>query len=141
MRIDRLDHLVLTVASIDSSCAFYQRVLGMTIVGFGQGRTALSFGNQKINLHQAGREFVPHAHRPVPGSADLCFITAMPLDAAMDQVRAQGVEIIEVRSIAPGRRGRCAPFISATRTRISSKSRTMSRPPDPRLGRSCQRAP
>ena len=95
MRIDRLDHLVLTVASIDSSCAFYQRVLGMTIVGFGQGRTALSFGNQKINLHQAGREFVPHAHRPVPGSADLCFITAMPLDAAMEQVRAEGVEIIE----------------------------------------------
>ena len=95
MRIDRLDHLVLTVASIDASCAFYQRVLGMTIVGFGQGRIALSFGNQKINLHQAGREFVPHAHRPVPGSADLCFITAMPLDAAMAHVRAQGVEIIE----------------------------------------------
>ena len=95
MRIDRLDHLVLTVASIDASCAFYQRVLGMTIVSFGQGRIALSFGNQKINLHQAGREFVPHAHRPVPGSADLCFITAIPLDAAMEQVRAQGVEIIE----------------------------------------------
>jgi catechol 2,3-dioxygenase-like lactoylglutathione lyase family enzyme len=95
VRIDRLDHLVLTVASIDSSCAFYQRVLGMTIVGFGQGRMALAFGNQKINLHQAGREFVPHAHRPVPGSADLCFITAMPLDAAMAHVRAQGVEMIE----------------------------------------------
>jgi catechol 2,3-dioxygenase-like lactoylglutathione lyase family enzyme len=95
VRIDRLDHLVLTVASIDSSCAFYQRVLGMTIVGFGQGRTALAFGNQKINLHQAGREFVPHAHRPVPGSADLCFITVMPLNAAMAHVRAQGVEIIE----------------------------------------------
>ena len=95
MRIDRLDHLVLTVASIDASCAFYQRVLGMTIVSFGQARIALSFGDQKINLHQAGREFVPHAHRPVPGSADLCFITAIPLDAAMEQVRAQGVEIIE----------------------------------------------
>jgi len=95
LRIDRLDHLVLTVASIDASCAFYERVLGMTIVGFGQGRTALAFGNQKINLHQAGKEFVPHAHRPVPGSADLCFITAMPLDAAMAHVRAQGVEIIE----------------------------------------------
>jgi catechol 2,3-dioxygenase-like lactoylglutathione lyase family enzyme len=95
MRIDRLDHLVLTVASIEASCAFYERVLGMTIVGFGPGRTALSFGNQKINLHQAGKEFVPHAHRPVPGSADLCFITAMPLDAAMGRVRAQGVEIIE----------------------------------------------
>jgi catechol 2,3-dioxygenase-like lactoylglutathione lyase family enzyme len=95
MFIDRLDHLVLTVASIEASCAFYQRVLGMTIVGFGRGRTALAFGNQKINLHQAGKDFVPHAHRPVPGSADLCFVTATPLDAAMAHVRGQGVAIIE----------------------------------------------
>jgi catechol 2,3-dioxygenase-like lactoylglutathione lyase family enzyme len=95
MRIDRLDHLVLTVASIGASCAFYERVLGMTIVTFGQGRKALSFGSQKINLHLAGKEFVPHAQRPMPGSADLCFITATPLDAAMAHVRRQGVEILE----------------------------------------------
>jgi catechol 2,3-dioxygenase-like lactoylglutathione lyase family enzyme len=95
VHIDRLDHLVLTVASIEASCAFYQLVLGMTIVRFGQGRTALTFGIQKINLHQAGKEFVPHAQRPVPGSADLCFITAMPLAAAMAHVRGQGVEILE----------------------------------------------
>jgi catechol 2,3-dioxygenase-like lactoylglutathione lyase family enzyme len=95
LHIDRLDHLVLTVASIDATCAFYQRVLGMTIVASGQGRTALSFGNQKINLHLAGKEFVPHAHRPLAGSADLCFITATPLNAAMAHVRSQGVEIVE----------------------------------------------
>ena len=95
MRIDRLDHLVLTVASIEATCAFYQRVLGMTVVTFGQGRTALSFGNQKINLHLAGKEFVPHAQRPVPGSADLCFIAETSLDAAMAHVRGQGVEIVE----------------------------------------------
>ncbi len=95
MRIDRLDHLVLTVASVDASCKFYERTLGMTVVRFGQGRTALSFGTQKINLHQAGKEFVPHAQHPVPGSADLCFIATTPLEEAMAHVRAQGVDILE----------------------------------------------
>ncbi|HXX83393.1 MAG TPA: VOC family protein [Casimicrobiaceae bacterium] len=94
LRVDRLDHLVLTVASIEASCEFYQRVLGMKPVSFGNGRKALAFGRQKINLHLAGREFEPHAARPVPGSSDLCFITPAPLDAAMAHVRAQGVEII-----------------------------------------------
>jgi catechol 2,3-dioxygenase-like lactoylglutathione lyase family enzyme len=95
MRIDRLDHLVLTVASIDASCSFYARTLGMAVVRFGQGRTALAFGTQKINLHLAGKEFVPHAQHPVPGSADICLITTTPLDQAMAHVRAQGVEILE----------------------------------------------
>jgi catechol 2,3-dioxygenase-like lactoylglutathione lyase family enzyme len=94
LHVDRLDHLVLTVASIEASCEFYQRVLGMKTVTFGQGRKALAFGSQKINLHLAGREFEPHADRPVPGSADVCFITLMPLEDAMAHVRAQGVEII-----------------------------------------------
>ena len=95
MRIDRLDHLVLTVASIEASCSFYARTLGMTVVRFGQGRTALAFGAQKINLHLAGKEFVPHAQHPVPGSADICLITATPLDQGMAHVRAQGVDILE----------------------------------------------
>ena len=95
MRIDRLDHLVLTVASIDATCAFYERILGMAVVRFGQGRTALAFGAQKINLHQAGREFVPHAQHPLPGSADLCLIATTPLAEAMAHVRAQGVDIVE----------------------------------------------
>lgn len=95
MRIDRLDHFVLTVASVAASCAFYERMLGMTVVRFGEGRTALAFGAQKINLHQAGSEFVPHAKHPVPGSADVCFITTTPLADAMARVRAQGVDIVE----------------------------------------------
>lgn len=72
VRIDRLDHLVLTVADIDATVEFYTRVLGMKAVTFGTGRTALAFGRSKINLHQAGHEFEPKAHRPAPGSADLC---------------------------------------------------------------------
>ncbi len=92
-RIDRLDHIVLTVASIERCCEFYRRVLGMQVVTFAQGRVALAFGRQKINLHPAGREYEPHASAPTPGSADVCFITTTPLDQAMAHVRAEGVEI------------------------------------------------
>lgn len=77
--IDSLDHLVLTVADIAATAAFYETALGMRAVTFGQGRKALAFGSQKINLHQAGREFEPKAKTPAPGSADLCFLTRTPL--------------------------------------------------------------
>ena len=70
MRIDRLDHLVLTVADIATTVDFYTRCLGMRAVTFGTGRTALTFGISKINLHQTGQEFEPKSHRPTPGSAD-----------------------------------------------------------------------
>ncbi len=79
MRIERLDHLVLTVADIDRTCAFYTRVLGMEVVKFGDGRTALKFGQQKINLHPADNIPSLVADKPTPGSADLCFIAATPL--------------------------------------------------------------
>jgi len=79
VRIDRLDHLVLTVADVEATCEFYRRILGMRVVTFGEGRKALAFGDQKINLHAHRREFEPKAERPTPGSADLCFITATPL--------------------------------------------------------------
>ena len=95
MQIARLDHLVLTVADIDTTCDFYTRVLGMRVITFGEGRRALAFGAQKINLHQHGHEFEPKAQRPTPGSADLCFITDTPLDEAAVQIRAAGVDIIE----------------------------------------------
>lgn len=92
--LDRLDHFVLTVADIDATCAFYTRVLGMTVETFGPlKRTALHFGRQKINLHQRGKEFEPKAAHPLPGSADLCFIAAVPLDAVIAQLKASGVTI------------------------------------------------
>ena len=93
--IDRLDHLVLTVADIDATIAFYSRVLGMSAVTFAGGRSALAFGAQKINLHRAGHEFTPHARTPAPGSADFCLITTTPLADAMAEVRACGVAIEE----------------------------------------------
>ena len=73
--IERLDHLVLTVADIDATVDFYERVLGMRHERFGAGRSALVFGQQKFNLHQAGREFEPKAIKPTPGAIDLCLIT------------------------------------------------------------------
>ncbi|EKM94298.1 MAG: VOC family protein [Pseudomonas sp.] len=95
MQIDHLDHLVLTVADIETTVDFYTRVLGMQAVTFGEGRKALVFGQQKINLHQAGREFEPKAERPTPGSADLCFIVATPLAEVVAHLQAQGVAIVE----------------------------------------------
>lgn len=95
MDIDRLDHLVLTVSDVEATCAFYARTLGMQATTFGGGRKALTFGTQKINLHQRGKEFEPKADKPTPGSADLCFITSVPLRQAAEHIRSQGVEIIE----------------------------------------------
>ena len=92
MRIASLDHLVLTVASIPAAIEFYER-LGMRAETFGDGRSALRFGSQKINLHEAGSEFQPHAGRPVPGSGDLCFLIDGSLDAAAAALRAAGVPI------------------------------------------------
>jgi catechol 2,3-dioxygenase-like lactoylglutathione lyase family enzyme len=93
--VDRLDHLVLTVADIERTVAFYTGALGMTPVTFAGGRRALAFGNQKINLHQAGRELEPKAAAPTPGAADLCFITAVPLDAVVAQLTRLGISIEE----------------------------------------------
>ena len=95
MRIDRLDHLVLTVADIDATVDFYTRVLGMGAVTFGAGRTALAFGRSKINLHRAGHEFEPKAHRPTPGSADLCLIAEGPMEQVIEDLTAHGVPIEE----------------------------------------------
>jgi catechol 2,3-dioxygenase-like lactoylglutathione lyase family enzyme len=95
MRIDSLDHLVLTVADVEATCTFYQRVLGMEVVTFGAGRKALAFGAQKVNLHQAGREFEPKAQRPTPGSADLCFLTSVPLPQVQAHLAACGVTVSE----------------------------------------------
>jgi len=96
--IDLLDHFVLTVRSIEAACDFYTRVLGMAVVTFGDGRKALQFGEfgeHKINLHEAGREFEPKASRPTPGSGDVCFITRTPLERVMSHLRACNVAILE----------------------------------------------
>ena len=109
MKIDRLDHFVLTVADIDATCEFYRRVLGMEVVTFGAGRTALKFGSQKINLHPVKNAISLKASRPMPGSADVCFVSATPLDEVIAHLGACGVEIIA----GPGvRAGALGPIMS-----------------------------
>jgi catechol 2,3-dioxygenase-like lactoylglutathione lyase family enzyme len=95
MKISYIDHIVLTVGDITETGQFYESVLGMTKETFGKGRVALKFGKQKINLHEYGREFEPKASKPIPGSADLCFITETKLEVAMAHVKRSGVIIIE----------------------------------------------
>ena len=95
MNISHIDHLVLTVRSIDATIAFYTQVLGMREETFGVGRKALLFGRQKINLHEAGREFEPKAVRPTPGSGDLCFIATTPITEIIDHLQTQRIPIIE----------------------------------------------
>jgi len=95
MQVNRIDHLVLTVADIDSTVNFYESVLGMRKIEFAGGRVALAFGRQKINLHRLGSEFEPHAGCVQTGSADLCFIVDNPLEEALAQLPKLGVEIIE----------------------------------------------
>lgn len=109
MNINSIDHLVLTVGDIERTCDFYHRVLGMTVETFGRGRVALRFGKQKINLHQLGHEFAPHAFRPMAGSADLCFLTSQSPEQTRQYLNDCEVEIVE----GPvQRQGACGALIS-----------------------------
>lgn len=94
MHIQSLDHLVLTVQDVQASCDFYQRVLGMEVVSFSNGRTALHFGTQKINLHPATHPFKPHAECPQPGSADLCFVVADSVVSLCAELEGKGIEVL-----------------------------------------------
>lgn len=93
MRVESLDHLVLTVADVEASARFYARVLGMAKVVFGEGRVALAFGKQKINLHPAAAPLKPHADHPARGSGDLCFVTSRPLADWIAHLNACGVVV------------------------------------------------
>ena len=106
MRVDRIDHFVLTVRSVETTCNFYSRVLGMEVKEFEGGRRALQFGRQKINLHQAGKEFEPKAEQPTPGSGDFCLITDVPLVRVAEHIRSCGVEIVEGPVSRTGATGR-----------------------------------
>jgi catechol 2,3-dioxygenase-like lactoylglutathione lyase family enzyme len=95
VKLLRFDHIVLTVADIEATCAFYRRVLGMRVVTFAGDRKALAFGSQKINLHQRGKEFEPKARAPTPGSADLCLIASTPVDEVVAHLRDCGVPVLD----------------------------------------------
>lgn len=94
--IQSIDHFVLTVASIEATCAFYKRALGFGVEVFGpQNRTALTFGNQKINLHEVGKEFTPRARLATAGSGDFCLLAETPVGRIAAHLRAEGIEVEE----------------------------------------------
>lgn len=95
MKLSHIDHFVITVASIEATLAFYTKVLGMNLVEFGEGRKALTFGTQKINLHEAGKEFEPKAKTPKAGSADFCLIAETPIDEVIEHLNKCNVLIEE----------------------------------------------
>ncbi len=95
MKITQLDHLVLTVKDINQALYFYTEILGMEVLSFGEGRKALRFGIQKINLHQAGKEFEPKAYQPTSGSADLCFLVDTPIQQIIEELGIHQITIEE----------------------------------------------
>ncbi|RYC33865.1 VOC family protein [Lichenibacterium minor] len=105
MKVDSLDHLVLTVADIERACVFYEAVLGMEHVEF-EGRHALRFGTQKINLHQKDHTFEPKARHPLPGSADLCFLTSVPIPDVLTHLARCDVPVVEGPVARTGATGR-----------------------------------
>ena len=94
MKIDSIDHVVFTVKDIKATCDFYTKVLGMEVVTFGEGRKALAFGSQKINLQQLGRESTLVADKPTPGSADICFVTSVPVSEVIAHLNPSGVRLV-----------------------------------------------
>lgn len=111
IRIDHLDHLVLTVADLEKTVQFYTSILGMALEEFGENRErkALRFGNQKINLHLKGKEFEPKAKTPLPGSSDLCFIAKTSIEEIQAILKEKGIPIEE----GPVKRtGACGPILS-----------------------------
>lgn len=107
--IDRIDHIVLTTRDKDACIRFYTEVLGMELVRFRtptEERLALSFGAQKINLHEWGREFMPRAHVAVPGSLDLCFVASVSLEEVIRKLEAHVIPILEGPVAKTGARGR-----------------------------------
>lgn len=107
--LDHLDHLVLTTARTAECIDFYTRVLGMQFERFGEGRMALKFGDQKINLHEKGKEFEPRAGVALPGTLDICFIAAVPLGEVIERLKTARVPIIEGPVI---KAGACYPIRS-----------------------------
>lgn len=105
MRLEGLDHIVLTVADVERTCHFYGELLGLEILRYAHGRRAVLFGGQKISLHQHGREFEPHSREPTPGAVELCFIATEPVTQVADELERKGVDILLPPHPRTGARG------------------------------------
>jgi len=112
MILEKLDHFVLSVSDIDAIALFYATYLGMEKRVFGEGRVALHFGDQKINLHPAGWDYEPKARVSIAGSADLCFIVSEQVELLQVDLVDSGVEVVEGPVVRTGATGRlCSIYI------------------------------
>ena len=118
MRIVSIDHIVLTVADLQRTLDFYVRVLGMREVDFSNGRKALVFGSQKINLHVKGEEFLPNALNANVGTADICLLTGTPLELVLEELEAAGIAIKQGIVPRTGALGAISSITYATRMEI-----------------------
>jgi catechol 2,3-dioxygenase-like lactoylglutathione lyase family enzyme len=108
-KVDSVDHLVITVRNLESSCHFYEEVLGMVRQEFQPGRWSLNFGQQKLNVHVVGSVIDPNVRHATPGSADLCFLTRTPIAEVVTRLAALNIAIID----GPiERTGACGPIHS-----------------------------
>lgn len=103
--IDSIDHLVLTVLDVEASLAFYVRALGMEPQRVGEGRGALHFGSQKINLQQLHKSVDPNTRHPTRGAGDFCLLTRTPIETVMAHLAVEGVAIVEGPIQRTGARG------------------------------------
>ncbi len=95
--VDRLDHIVVNCKNVEITASWFQRVLGMERENFGEdGRTALKFGGQKLNLrpHHADQQVWATGANKEPGSVDACFITAVGPEDVVQHLGQCGVGIV-----------------------------------------------
>ncbi|GAB2501805.1 Virulence protein [Corynebacterium atrinae] len=95
MNVSRIDHLVLNCADVDVTAAWFQRALGMQVQQYCEGRTALVFGQQKINLRPQGAPEWGTAKVDTPGALDICFVTELTVEESLAAWEAAGIEVHE----------------------------------------------
>ena len=93
MKVERIDHLVLTVTDMDETCTFYQDVLGMEVVTVSPRKKALKFGSQRIDLRPKGREFYATAHLTIPGTIDICFVVTESIEQVKNELAEKNIPI------------------------------------------------
>jgi catechol 2,3-dioxygenase-like lactoylglutathione lyase family enzyme len=105
MKVERIDHLVLTVKDVEETCNFYRDVLGMEVETLSVRKKALKFGSQKLNLRPKGREFEATAHLTIPGTIDICFVVADPIERVKTELENKNIPI-EGMVQRPGAKGK-----------------------------------
>jgi len=110
MQIAGFDHIVLTVRDVAATADFYARAVNACVVDEGAGRIAIHFGEQKINLHEAGNERAPHAARPGTGTADFCLVTSSSADAIREHLTNVAITIALGPVVRNGGRGTMTSF-------------------------------